>query len=139
MHDYGENIFLSVVIPAYNEELRIGKSLTKIISYLNTQSYKSEIIVVDNGSSDRTAEKVKAFRSDFEALTLLSDGRIGGKGYAVKKGILHSRGEYVLFSDADLSTPIEEVEKLLRYIQDGYDVTIGSRGLKESEIERIKF
>ena len=121
---------LSVVIPAYNEEKRIESTLKKCLDYLNSQRYDFELIVVDDGSSDKTAAIVKKFKQ----VKLVNYGANQGKGHAVKIGILNSTGDYVLFCDADLSTPIEEVGKLLKFIKD-YDVVIASRALKESNVK----
>lgn len=126
--------YLSVVIPAYNEETRIAKSLEKIYLYLQQQSYTYELIVVDDGSRDQTIRVVTDIFKRIEHGVLLVNERNRGKGYSVRRGMLASTGEYVVFSDADLSTPIEEVEKLLPVLTQGYDVAIGSRGLKESDV-----
>lgn len=120
--------FLSVVIPAYNEEERLPPTLARIGEYLAEQSYESEIVVVDNASSDRTSEVARQ-----GGVTVLVESR-RGKGAAVRTGMLAARGEYILFSDADLSTPIEEVEKLLEALRAGHDVAIASRGLRESNL-----
>jgi len=120
--------FLSVVIPAYNEEGRLPPTLARVKQYLAQQTYLSEIVVVDNASADRTTEVAR------EAGAEVIQEKRRGKGAAVRTGMLAARGEYVLFSDADLSTPIEEVEKLLEAIRRGADVAIGSRALPESNI-----
>ena len=127
--------FLSVVIPAYNEEIRIAKSLEKIYLYLEQQTYTYELIVVDDGSSDQTVKIVTDILKRIEHGKLLQNKVNRGKGYSVRRGVLHSAGDCVLFSDADLSTPIEELEKLLPYLKQGYDIAIGSRALKESDIQ----
>jgi len=120
--------FLSVVIPAYNEEHRLGPTLARIEQYLSAQGYAFEVLVVDNASKDRTAEVARE-----AGVEVIAEPR-RGKGAAVKTGMLAARGEYVLFSDADLSTPIEEVEKLLAELRAGADVAIASRGLPESNL-----
>ena len=120
---------LSVIIPAYNEGKRIGKTLDRCISYLK-KKYDSEIIVVDDGSTDDTKKIVKKFKN----VKLITYGTNQGKGHAVKVGVLNSSGDYILFCDADLSTPIEEAEKLMEYIKK-YDVVVASRALKNSEVE----
>lgn len=120
--------FLSVVIPAYNEEHRLPPTFAVVKEYLAQQRYASEIIVVDNASADRTAEVAR--KAGVEVI----EERRRGKGAAVRTGMLAARGEYVLFSDADLSTPIAEVEKLLEAIRRGHEVAIGSRALPESNI-----
>lgn len=127
--------FLSVVIPAYNEALRIAGSLEKIYLYLERQTYTYELILVDDGSSDQTVRIVTDVFKRIEPGKLLQNEVNRGKGYSVRRGVLHSTGKYVLFSDADLSTPIEEVEKLLPYLEQGYAIAIGSRALKDSDIQ----
>jgi len=120
--------YLSVVIPAYNEENRLGPTLETIKGYLAERDYTSEVLVVDNGSRDRTSEVAR------DGGVEVMEERRRGKGAAVRTGMLAARGEYVLFSDADLSTPIEEVEKLLAELRAGADVAIASRGLPESNL-----
>ena len=120
--------FLSVVIPAYNEENRLGPTLVRIREYLAAQKYTSEVLVVDNASRDRTTEVAQ------EAGVEVIEEPRRGKGAAVRTGMLAARGEYMLFSDADLSTPIEEVEKLLDQMRAGADVAIASRGLPTSNL-----
>lgn len=130
-----EDILLSIVIPAYNEEARIGRTLQKIREYLARQDYAAEMIVVDDGSRDRTAEKAAEMLRGMKNGCIIRRRRNAGKGYSVKEGILHSQGELVLFSDADLSTPIEELEKFLPWLQAGYDVVLGSRAFPDSDIQ----
>lgn len=129
-------IYLSLVFPAYNEELRLPRSLEKTVAYLKRQSYSSEIIVVDDGSSDRTADGARSVLDPsgipFKVISLDTNR---GKGFAVKTGMEAAAGEYVFFSDSDLSTPIEELERLLPLLEKEYDVAIGSRGMKESKLE----
>lgn len=120
--------FLSVVIPAYNEESRLGPTLARMKQYLAPQSYTSEILVVNNASTDRTSEVAQT-----AGVPVIDEPR-RGKGAAVRTGMLAARGEYALFSDADLSTPIEEVERLLDRLRGGSDIAIASRGLPESNI-----
>ena len=118
--------FLSIVIPAYNEERRLPQTLERVLDYLKHQSYASELIVVDDGSTDGTARVVQAFSEAHCCVQLIrNDHR--GKGYAVRTGMLAARGHIALFSDADLSTPIEELDELLPWFERGYDIVIGSR------------
>lgn len=133
-------IFLTVVLPAYNEERRLPVSIEKLFKFLQTQTYSSEIIVVDDGSDDATATTVEELIRTHETppeeqaqnetqkckLKLIRNEH-KGKGFAVRSGVLQGRGKYILFSDADLSTPIEEVEKLLFWLDQGFDVAVGSR------------
>ena len=126
--------FLSIVIPCFNEEKRLSHTLDKILSYLRRQNYSWEILVSDDGSTDSTA-KLAEEKLGTLPHKLLRNLYNEGKGEAVKRGMLESHAPYVLFTDADLSTPIEEVEKLLTQLQDGFDVAIGSRGLATSQVE----
>ncbi len=128
-----EDIYLSVIIPAYNEESRLGETLDTIHSFLKQQPYTSQIIVVDDGSTDRTVEIAE--EADIPELWIVKNERNMGKGAAIRNGIKAAEGEVVLFTDADNSSPIEEVSKLLEAINEGYDVAIGSRALPESNIE----
>lgn len=122
----------SIIIPAYNEENRIGETLKKIQSYFLSKNYNYQIIVVDDGSRDRTSQIVEKFSPD---IILLKNEKNYGKGYSIKRGVEKAEGNFILFTDADLSTPIEEIEKLLVYlVRENYDIAIGSRGLKESKI-----
>jgi glycosyltransferase involved in cell wall biosynthesis len=132
---------LSIVIPAYNEEGRLPKTLERIFAYLQNKPYQAEVIVVDDGSTDRTAEIVSAYREKYpwpqnSELRLVSNQGNRGKGFSVRHGMLEARGEIALFTDADLSTPIEEAEKLLVPLREReYDAAIGSRAMNRSLIE----
>lgn len=117
---------VSVVIPAYNEERRLPQTLQRVDEYFAQQSYPVEIIVVDDGSSDGTARVVTSFIETHPRVRLIKNDH-RGKGYTVRTGMLAARGHIVLFSDADLSTPIEDIEKLLPWFERGYDIVIGSR------------
>ncbi|MCZ6515771.1 MAG: glycosyltransferase family 2 protein [Acidobacteria bacterium] len=129
------DLFLSVVVPAYNESPRIGPTLEKILAYLRRQSYEAEIVVVDDGSRDRTGELVRALAASHPEIRLLANSVNRGKGAAVRQGVLDSQGKWVLFSDADLSTPIEEVEKLLAAVErDRAVAAVGSRALRRELI-----
>ena len=125
---------LSVVIPAYNEETRIERTLQRVVEYLNGRGETYEILVVSDGSTDATESIVQRFAQAHPQVQLLAYQPNRGKGYAVRYGILRARGERVLFSDADLATPIEELEKLEPYLDKGYPIAIGSRPLRESQL-----
>jgi dolichyl-phosphate beta-glucosyltransferase len=120
----------SIVIPAYNEEARIGVALTDVIRCIQARAWNVELIVVDDGSTDRTAAIVKTFADQHPFMRLLPNGSNHGKGYSVRNGMLHATGKIVLFTDADLSAPIEEAERLFAAIHGGADVAIGSRWLE---------
>jgi dolichyl-phosphate beta-glucosyltransferase len=127
---------LSIVIPAYNEESRLPKTLASVFAYLHAGPERAEVIVVDDGSTDRTSQIVSAMRQDHPELRLVSNGSNRGKGYSVRNGMLEARGEIALFSDADLSTPIEETAKLLAALREqGFDAAIGSRAVDRALIE----
>ncbi len=117
----------SIVIPAYNEAARIGATLEKIIAYVAQRRWNAEVIVVNDGSRDNTVEVVHRFCKQNSALRLLENPGNRGKGYSVRNGMLNARGEILLFSDADLSSPIEEVPKLLKAISSGADVALFGR------------
>lgn len=124
---------LSIIIPAYNEEKRIGGTVLAIDEYLGKQDYDYEIIVVNNRSTDRTAEAVKELQQNAPHLKLLNEPR-PGKGYAVTTGMLAAQGDYRLFTDADNSTSIDHLEKFLPYFQQDYQIVIGSLAVKGAEI-----
>lgn len=128
-------MYLSVIIPAYNEENRIGHTLSAIHGYLRAKDFEYEVIVVDDGSSDSTVAKAEeSALSKENKLKVIKNGDNRGKGFSVKNGILATSGEYVLMSDADMSTPIEEFDKLRKYVSEGYDIVIGSRSVEASDI-----
>ena len=129
-------MYLSVIIPAYNEEKRIGKTIFAINEYLQKQNYSYEIIVVDDGSKDNTVELIKNLGEKVKNLKVIDNKENHGKGYVVRQGIMEAKGEYRLFMDADNATTVDQVENLLPFFKDGYDVVIGDRDLKESKIEK---
>ena len=120
----------SIVIPAYNEGARLEATLEKVLAYVRAQGWDAEVIVVNDGSRDNTADIVKAFAANNPALRLVENPGNRGKGYSVRHGMLNARGRVVLFSDADLSSPIEEAPKLLQALEAGADIAIGSRWLR---------
>lgn len=128
--------FLSIVIPAYNEEARIGKTLEGTFAYLDAQNYDSEVIVVNDGSRDQTADEVLKFEPAAAGrLRLLHNPGNRGKGYSVRHGMLQAKGQIALFYDADLATPTSEIPKVVEPIaEDRYDVVFGSRALDRSLI-----
>lgn len=126
--------FLSVVIPAFNEEARLPRTLKATQLWLETQPYTWEILVVNDGSKDRTAEIVKEARILDSRIQLLQYSANRGKGYAVRYGMVRARGQYQLFMDADNSTTIDHFDKLLPFFQQGFDVVIGSRDVPGTEI-----
>lgn len=135
MSDANENeIRLTAVIPAYNKESRIAATLEAVASYLASKPYASEIIVVDDGSTDGTAAAARAFFAGRGGGRVLSRGRNLGKGASVKEGVLAASGALVLFCDDDLSTPIDELDKAVAALEAGADVVIGSRAHPESAI-----
>jgi dolichyl-phosphate beta-glucosyltransferase len=130
---------LSIVIPAYNEEQRLGKTLAETFDYLAAQDYTSEIIVVDDGSQDRTVEIANGFQTrarEKTKLIVLQNPGNRGKGYAVRNGMMHANGEIHLFFDADLATPLDQIPKVVQPLLQGeYDVIFGSRALSEAVIQ----
>lgn len=125
--------FLSVVIPCLNEETRLGLTLQKLTDYFRQKDYRWQVVVVDDGSTDRTTEVPARYLSEDQRLVLKNDGN-RGKGYSVRRGVLAATGEYVLISDADLSTPIYEWERFQPRLEEGYDLVIGSRSLPDSNV-----
>jgi glycosyltransferase involved in cell wall biosynthesis len=125
------------VIPAYNEGMRLGASLEKVLAYVQAKGWNAEVVVVNDGSRDNTAEIVGAFAEKDPTIRLLENPGNHGKGYSVRNGMLHAQGDLLIFSDADLSSPIEESSKLLKAIEEGADIAIGSRWLRtETQIQR---
>jgi dolichyl-phosphate beta-glucosyltransferase len=123
---------LSIVIPAYNESARIGNALREVLACDAARGWQAEVLVVNDGSSDDTAEIVNSFAARHPRLRLIENPSNRGKGFSVRHGVLEARGEIILFTDADLSAPIIEAERLLGAIRNGADVAIGSRWLDRS-------
>ncbi len=121
---------ISVVVPAFNEQDRIAESLSSIHRYLSCRSETFELLVVDDGSTDSTCEVVESFAAEHPHSTLIRTSPNRGKGHAVRIGVLRARGSFILFSDADLATPIEELESLLSAVHTGRAVAIGSRAAR---------
>ena len=122
----------SIVIPAYNESARIPGTLRSVVECVRASGWPAEIIVVDDGSKDATAEVVRAIAADAPEIRLVQNPGNRGKGYSVRNGLLQALGEIVMFTDADLSAPIEEAERLFAAIADGADIAIGSRWLERT-------
>jgi len=124
---------LSIIIPAYNEESRLPATLERIAAYIGSSARETEVIVVDDGSKDGTAAVAEYFQVKIPSLRVISNGVNRGKGFSVRHGIQEARGRIALFTDADLSAPIEEADKLLAAL-DKNDIAIGSRALDRSLI-----
>jgi len=127
--------YLSIILPAYNEEERLPQTLARIISYFaGREDY--EIIIVDDGSTDATLALARNYAAEHPQIRVVTNGVNRGKGYSVRHGLLVARGRIRLFSDSDLSTPIEETPKLLARLEEGFDVAIGSRYSPDAELVR---
>jgi len=126
-------MYLSVVIPAYNEEKRIGKTLESTGEYLKRQNFDWEIVVVNNNSNDKTVSIVQDYMQSIPQLRLINEPR-KGKGYAVARGMLDTVGEFRLFTDADNSTTIDHMENMMPYFNQGFEVVIGSIAVKGAKI-----
>jgi len=122
----------SVVIPAFNESARIGGALAEVLRTLDEKGWNAEVIVVNDGSTDNTAAIIESFAARDPRVRLLHNGPNRGKGYSVRNGILHAAGNIIMFTDADLSSPMPEAERLFDAIRNGADVAIGSRWLEVS-------
>jgi len=120
----------SIIIPAYNEGARLGATLDRVLQYISAQGWDAEVIVVNDGSRDQTPDLVRRYAQTYPTLRLLENPGNRGKGYSVRNGMLRAEGEILLFTDADLASPIEEAPKLFAAIQSGADIAIGSRWLR---------
>jgi len=119
----------SIIIPAYNEQARIPSTLRRVLDHLCQEQWDAEILVVDDGSSDTTSRIIGQFAAEHLEVRLVSNPGNRGKGFAVRNGMLNAKGEILLFTDADLSSPISEASKLFAAIEEGADVAVGSRWL----------
>lgn len=131
----GDRPFLSIVIPAYDEEKSIEKSIGTIRDYLMEKGNPFEIIVVDDGSNDKTVKRVQKAIRECEKIRLIRNHKNLGKGAAVRNGMFHAQGEYIVFTDVDLSVSIDQIETFLAGLQDGFNIAIGSRRLNGSRIQ----
>ena len=125
---------LSVIIPAYNEEERLPRTLVRMVRFFRQYQTSFEIVVVNDGSTDNSKTIIQKYGEKFKEIILVGYPENRGKGYAVNQGVLKGSGDLFLFSDADLSTPLEEYGKLLPFINSGYDIVIGSRRIKGAGI-----
>lgn len=121
---------ISIVIPAYNESARLGRTLDRVLKFIGQHGWDAELVVVDDGSSDATAEIARGYAQKYEMVRLVQNPRNRGKGHSVRNGVLNARGAIVLFTDADLSSPIEEAPKLIEALDAGADIAIGSRWVR---------
>jgi glycosyltransferase involved in cell wall biosynthesis len=124
---------LTIVIPAYNEQARIEGTLERVLSCVRTRKWDAEVVVVDDGSIDETLSIVQRWTTLDERVKLIKNDGNRGKGYSVRNGLLQAMGEVVMFTDADLSAPIEEAERLFAALDAGADVAIGSRWLDKQK------
>ena len=128
-------MYLSVIIPAYNEEKKLPKTLEEIDKYLSRQNYDYEILVVNDGSKDKTAEVVTGLTGVIKNLRLFDNKINQGKGAVVRQGMLEAKGDFRLFTDADNSTSIDQIEKMWIEFKNGYDIIIGSRDVKGAVLD----
>ncbi len=125
---------ISIVIPAYNEEKRLGQTLRHVANYLESKSYQKEVLVINDGSKDKTGSLVQEFCNKYSFIKLIDNPINSGKAYSVNRGMLLASGRRILFMDADGSTPIEELEKLNKAIEHGFDIAIGSRRVSGANV-----
>jgi dolichyl-phosphate beta-glucosyltransferase len=128
-----DSVYLSIIIPAYNEEKIIEKTLKKVLAFLSNKNYKWEVVVVDDGSIDATSKIVHKYKE--KKVSVYQLRRNQGKGAALREGVKKAKGEYVVYSDADLSVSIENVDKFIEILKKGNDVVIASRRIRGSEIK----
>ncbi len=132
----GKDIFLSIVVPLYNEEKRLTKGFHEIYSYLMNKPCTWEVILVDDGSQDRTYEMMLELEKRYQGVRTFTNKKNLGKGAAVRNGMLQARGEIILFTDIDLSVPIHYVDAFISKLSEGFDIAIGTRRAGDSIIER---
>jgi dolichyl-phosphate beta-glucosyltransferase len=133
---------VSLIIPAYNEEKRIGPSLHEVVQFMSTYAQPMEVLIVDDGSRDTTASVVQSFIDSPEGgarFQYLQYGSNRGKGYAVAEGLRHGTGKYLVFTDTDLSAPIDQLPRLIEGLEAGADIAIASRRLPQSEVVGLPF
>ena len=129
---------ISIIIPAYNEEKRIGVTLEKTLAYLAVRPWPCELLVVDDGSSDRTADQVREVARCHPEVQCLQNERNRGKGYSIRRGVERARGRYIGFMDADYKTDIATLDEVVKYLEEGDDGVIGDRTLTASRIEVVR-
>ena len=134
--EQGKGFRLSVVIPMYNEAGRFPKVAAQLVAYLQAQSYRYEVVLVSDGSADATVAVAQAALGSLPVVRAIEYQLNQGKGYALRQGMTAARGDYVLFTDADLSTPPQELDHFWRWLDGGYDVVIGSRKMKGAQLDR---
>jgi dolichyl-phosphate beta-glucosyltransferase len=131
---------LSVIIPAYNEEALIASTLDCLHSYLSARPQSYEILVVDDGSQDKTVESIQAWHKNIDAdVRVMSNSENSGKGFSIRRGVMESRGAYIVFVDADLPYELSAIEEFLQALKNGYDLAVGSRVLPGSEVKGVPF
>ena len=128
-----EKIYLSIIIPAYNEEKTISNTLLDIDNYLSKQDFSSEIVVVSDGSKDKTAQVVNNLTKLIKNLRLIDNQENHGKGWVVRQGMLEAKGKYRLFMDADNATTVDHFDKIRPFLNKGYEIVIGSREKKDAK------
>jgi len=130
-----DSIHLSVIIPVYNEQKRIVRSLKHILEFLKAQTYCSEVLIVDDGSEDQTVEVIQKTCQGTDLVRVIQNGQNLGKGGAVRSGMLQARGDYVFFTDADLSVPFDTIAPFLAKLEEGFDLAIGTRSKNRDIVE----
>ena len=126
---------ISVVVPVFNEEAMILKNIGSMLRFCRDNFRQSEVIIVNDGSVDRTGKIIEDLTREHNEVVIITNSTKRGKGYSLRLGLCRARGEYVCFTDADLSAPIQQVKELICWIEKGFDIVIGSRGLPDSKIE----